>query len=505
MAQSSRRTRTTEVILAAVAGLASMGLLPWLDKPLGSDEGASLYSAHLDWAALLQQSHVVDLVLLPYYSFLHLWIAYSDNIEWVRFPSLLAFGVTVFLVGRLGIRLGGNTCGVLAATLVATNPIMVSSALDARPYALSVLVCTGAGIALIRWLDGGGVRWVWWFCLACVAAVLLQMFSVLAPLSVLGVAVALRPQMFRAQRRELIAPIGILLAAPASFAVLTAHQAKQISWIRFGHGLRSVAGSLLGPAYDGQKAYTAAVLAVVLAGIGLRLLAWRRSRFRPTRRELDFFTIALGWAFLPTLALVAMSFVKPVYLTRYVSASAPGLAIAVGLLTASAFDLIAVRWADGSRLSVGGTALAIFALVVVSTCSVPAAQRVAQNLNLPVAAQYLVGHVGHEGEAALPDHSLTTGIDYYLRINHEKLRIWPQLAEQPHIDGLDLRQDRQATASAPDDVWLLEDGSFPRTSGFIATLKQNGYSWVGTTQLPGVRILHFRRSDGLASTSESPG
>jgi mannosyltransferase len=91
--------RADNVGLAAIAVLATSGLLPWLGKPLFRDEGTSLYSAHLDWGALWRQSRVVDLVLLPYYSFLHLWIELSGSIEWVRVPSLLAFGVTVFLVG----------------------------------------------------------------------------------------------------------------------------------------------------------------------------------------------------------------------------------------------------------------------------------------------------------------------------------------------------------------------------------------------------------------------
>lgn len=494
MGQGSRPTRATNVTLAAIAVSASIGLLPWLDKPLFRDEGASLYSAHLDWTALWQQSRVVDLVLLPYYSFLHMWVEFSGNIEWVRLPSLLAYGVTVFLVGRLGYRLGGSVCGVLAAIVVATNPLMIRAALDARPYELSTLACTAAAIALIRWLDGGSVRWVWWFCLAGAASMLLQIFSVLAPLSMLCAAIVLRPQMFRAQRRNLIAPIGFLLAGIVSFVVLTAPQGRQIAWIHFGDGLRSVVGSLLGPANGGERQYKYVVLATVLAGIGLCLLAWRRSRFHPTRRELDFFAISLAWAALSTLTLVAVSFVKPVYVDRYVTASVPGLAIAIALLTARAFDLTAVRWTDGSRLAVGGIALGISGLVVISACLVPAARHVSENLQ--TAEKYLIVHVGNDGAAALPDHSLTTAIDYYLRADHERLRIWPQLAVQPYVDGLDLRQDRRAFSSAPDDVWLVEDGNYPRTSGFTATLKHNGYSWAGTTQLPGVRVLRFRRSAG---------
>ena len=78
---------------------------------------------------------------------LHLWMEASDTIQWARILSVLAFGVTVFLVGHLGIRLGGLRCGLVAALLAATNPLMISAALDARPYALSALTATASVIA----------------------------------------------------------------------------------------------------------------------------------------------------------------------------------------------------------------------------------------------------------------------------------------------------------------------------------------------------------------------
>jgi hypothetical protein len=494
MDEGWRPSRTNNASLAAIAVLAISGLLPWLGKPLFRDEGASLYSAHLDWSALWRQSRVVDLVLLPYYSFLHLWIEVSGSIEWVRVPSLLAFGVTVFLVGRLGCRLGGSACGVVAAILVGTNPLMISAALDARPYGLSAMASTAAVVALIRWLDGGCIRWIWWFSLASIATLLLQLFSILAPLSVLVVVVLLRPHTIRAHWRELIAPIAIVVAAGVAFALVAAPQAGQISWIHFELGLRSVIDSLLGPAYDGEKRYRALVFAFALGGVGLCLLARHRGHRRPTRRELDFLAIFVGWAALPALALVAMSLVKPVYSYRYVTASAPGLALALAFLTVRGFQLTTIRWPLRSRLATGGTALAICTIVLISTSSVPTAAHVSENLQ--DAAQYLVAHVGGDGAAALPDHSLTTGIDYYVRMDHKTLRLWPQLAVQPYVDGLDLEQDRPAVSKGPDDVWLVVASTDPPTAGFTTTLMRNGYRRIGTAEVPGVRILHFRRRTG---------
>jgi mannosyltransferase len=115
-----------------------------LNKSLWLDQGASLYSAHLSWSALWSQSKVVDRVFLPYYVLLHLWIEVSASIEWIRLLSVIAFGLTVVVIGHLGNRLGGFWCGVVAAVLAAANPLMINAALDARPYAISALAATVA-------------------------------------------------------------------------------------------------------------------------------------------------------------------------------------------------------------------------------------------------------------------------------------------------------------------------------------------------------------------------
>jgi len=432
---------------------------------------------------------VVDLVLLPYYSILHPWSLISHSIEWARSLSVLAFGLTVFVVGHLGIRLGGRRCGVVAAIAVATNPLMVEAALNARPYALSALAATASVASLMRWLGGNGVRWMWWFCVASVAALLLQMFSILGPLSALAAAVVLRPQVFRAQLRVLVAPIGLLLAAAVSFGAFAAGQRTQIGWIPSLDG-RGLVKALEGPASGVSGRYAIAVLAIAIVGVAFCIRAWKRGSPRHTRLEFEPFTMFLAWAAFPTVSLVAISLLKPVYFDHYVTASAPGLALAVGLLTARAFDVTAARWSARARAIVGCVALGVTALVIFGS-SVPAAQEVAENLR--GAAQYVVGHVGPGGDVALPDHSLTAGIDYYIRADHETVATWPQLAAQPYIEGLDLKLDRQTLSRAPNDVWLVDDGSVTGTSAFIRALEHSGYVRSDTTRLIGVQVVHFRR------------
>ncbi len=369
-----RSSRVSSGILAAIAVLAAVGLLPWLDKPIFPDEGASLDSARLGWTALWQHSRVVDLVLLPYYSLLHLWTQVSISIEWARFLSLLAFGLTVFLVGLLGARLGGRFCGVLAAIVAATNPLLVTAALSARPYALSALAATAAVGALLRWLEGGRVRWVWWFCAASIATLLLHMFAILVPLSVLVAVAALKPRTFRGKSRALIAPIGLTLAATVSFAILGMGQRSQIAWIPSPFAGAQLTRAMAGPASGAHSRYAVFVAAIAIVAIALCLRARRRSGFRPARLDCRLLAILLAWAALPTATLVAGSLVKPVFLDRYVTSSVPGLAIALSLLTASAFNGVVFRSAERWHVIVASTVLGVAALILFIASSIPAAQ-----------------------------------------------------------------------------------------------------------------------------------
>ena len=119
------------------------------------------------------------------------------------------------------------------------------------------------------------------------------------------------------------------------------------------------------------------------------------------------------------------------------------------------------------------------------------ARRVPEDLR--EASRYLVACVGDTGEVAPPDHSLTKATEYYLAAEGARLRMWPQLADQPHIEGLDLRLDAQAVAGAADAVWLVDDRGTPGIGAFTSLLERNGYVLEGTAALSGVDVLHFHR------------
>jgi len=483
-------------VFLSIAVLASVAILPQLNRTMWRDEGASLYSAHLSWGTLWQQSRVVDRALLPYYSFLHVWLAISGNIEWARAPSLVAFGLTVFIVGRFANRLGGLWCGVSAALITATSPLMIEAALEARPYALATLLATISAVALVHWYESGSTRWFWCFSLAAILVVALQIFLVLAPFAVLILAVAIRPQKFAARWRNLLVPLGLLCFSTLYFAALVAGQNSQIAWIgpitagKFSQYISGPASG--GPSLLGEPAYRNILFVAMVIVIVLCARVCQRGGLRFPRIELDALVLSLSWAILPTAVLIAISIFKPEYQDRYVTASVPAMAVVIGLVWSRAFQ------ESRHKVSVDRTALlgtSLTALVLLLITSVASSREFVENLQ--EAAQYVALQAGRSGEFALPDHSLTAGIDYYFRTTHEIVSNWPERANQHYIEGLDLRDGPRTIAHAPANVWLVNDGSVRGTDEFIALLKRNGYVTVGTKEFAGTDLLeveHFHRS-----------
>jgi mannosyltransferase len=475
--------------------LASAELLPMLNKSLWLDEGASLYSAHLSWSALWHQSRVVDRVFLAYYAVLHLWVEISANIEWVRFLSVIAFGLTVVVIGHLGNRFGGFWCGVIAAVLTAANPLMIDAALDVRPYALSALAATIAIYSLLRWRDSADDRWFRRFCIASLVALVLHIFAILAPLAVLVIVFLVRPMTLRRSWRRVVVPLGMTLLLSLVYAFLVLGQRGQIAWIPRMSVIRLLVDAY-GPAggYPRLGRISYAMIIVALVGFGL-VFIWlgRRRRSDSVDSSMrDNLVVALAWAALPTLGLIAVSFVKPLYVDRYVTASAPGMALAVGLLLTQALKLNDPKRPTRQR-RVEGIAWRIIVVALVANSIVIASSTFE---NYAGVARYLERQVGVNGEIALPDHSVGASVEYYLFNNRGSRRLWPETPSQLHIMALDLRENQVAINSARPNVWVVED----ETTGlgaFLDNLTRHGYVIIGTRQFVDLRtmtVAHYERS-----------
>lgn len=489
--------------VVVIAVVASVGLLPWIGGSMFADEGATLYSAHLSWSNLWAQSTHVDLVLLPYYVLVHGWIAISGNIAWVRALSLLAYFGTIVVVGWAGLRLAGRWCGVGAAVLTATSTILVEKALNARPYELSTFLVALCAVALFRWLHDARGQWLWMFSGLSLLVAAMQLFSLLAPVSMLLCVVVVRPALIRDRVRALIAPVGVLAVVSLAWVVACAGELGQVNWIA-GESTASrlfeeIRGPAIGQLYD-------LALFVIVATVVFKLAAvWtpdvRNAVTRDVRQQRDALAVMVGWALVPTVLLALASFVHPIYSVRYVAASAPGLALLVSFVFVRAFPSTFSRSrhpeSTGQRPPnrVVGAVCAIAAVLLVIGY-IASASGLQEDLESP--ARYVAAHVEPGDVLALPDHAITAAFTYYLADDARRVALWPQLGvRQRYVEGFDLAL--RPSGRWPRRIWLLDDGTVAGVSQFATVLHDRGYKIVEQKGFRGSTLFVFHATEPVTS------
>lgn len=479
-----------------IALVASFGLVRWLDTSLFADEGATLYSAHLSWSDLWAQSRHVDLVLLPYYVIVRGWILVSGNIAWVRSLSLLSYFGTVVIVGWMGLRIAGRWCGIGAAVLTAASTLLVEKALNARPYELSTFLVVLCAVVLLRWLEDARVRWMWLFSLLALLVAAMQLFSLLAPLSMLFCALAVSPPLLRRRIRELVPPVGLMVVLTGVWVVACARELGQVNWIA-GESTGSrlfeeMRGPAIGQLYDVIVFGIVAFVVLKLAAIWTRDV--RRVAVVRMRQERDVLAVLTGWAVLPTVILALASFVHPIYSVRYVAASAPGLALLVSFGCVRVFPTTLDRPRLSARESKKrpNRALQLFcaaAVVLLVVGYVSSASGLQEDLKSP--ARYVAEHAQAGDVLALPDHAITSAVGYYLADEPRSVPLWPQLGvRQRYVEGLDL--SLRPPHEAPRRVWLVDDGTVAGLSRFQSALHEQGYKLVGHRAFTGSTLLLYR-------------
>jgi mannosyltransferase len=317
-----------------------------------------------------------DAVHGAYYILMHV-IAASAGTSAValRFPSLCAMVIATAFTAAIGRRtaalaLGPDAgrvrrldipalTGLLSGMVFATAPYMTYYAQTARSYAIVTMFATIAAYLLIRAYPDG--RWRWWAAYAAAVALtgLFNLFGLLI-LVAHGVTLLLTDARGQAAHGRRIGriPLRWIAASAAALIVLgplldVAHrEQKQIAWV-VRPDFRTI--EKLVSDFAGSRALVIPFALLALAGIAAACLA---DNWRP----LNPAAIALPWLVVPPFLLISGSFVKPVYVERYVEFCLPALAILVG---AGLVGL--VRLAAGQRFIRPGLAWlppAVAALVV---------------------------------------------------------------------------------------------------------------------------------------------
>jgi mannosyltransferase len=291
------------------------------------DEAATISAAYSrSLAQLFQMLGNVDAVHGLYYLLMHGWFQLFHPTEfWSRAPSGLAVGVAAAGVVVLANQFSSRTVAVASGVLYAVLPRSTWAGIEARPYAISMMAAVWLTVLFVA-ATRRGTSWLWLsYGVAQAVSIVLDVYlALLLPVYFVFVCVFLR-------RRTVLAAFAItsVLAccAVAPFLVVAAGQVHQISWVApIGH--RTIEDVTVQQYFERCPPF--AVLSALAIAAAIAVWRWTPTKLVAAERQL--LTLALGWLLIPTAVIVVWSaMVHPIYTPRYLSFTAPAMALALGV------------------------------------------------------------------------------------------------------------------------------------------------------------------------------
>ncbi len=312
------------------------------------DEAATIsasYSRSL--AQLWRMLGNVDAVHGLYYALMHGWFQIFPPTEfWSRAPSGLAIGGAAAGVVVLARQFSSRTAAVASGVFFAILPRTTWAGIEARPYALSMMAGVWLTVLLVvaarresRWL---------WLCygIGLATSMLLDMYLALLLMAHVVFICAFRPP--HRHGRTVLVPFGITsvltVCALAPFVIEVVGQVQQIKWIA-PIGYRTIEDVAVQQNFERSPPFAILTALVVAAAIVL----WLSTSARPAQPDRQLLTLAVAWLVIPTALIVTWSaLVHSIYTPRYLSFTAPAMALVLGVCTAA----VAVKpWATAALVT----------------------------------------------------------------------------------------------------------------------------------------------------------
>jgi mannosyltransferase len=345
----------------ALGFLALVINLRYIGRPaLWRDEAATIEVAHRSPLAILQMLRHDDAPIGAYYLFMHFWISAGDSALWLRLPSAIGAAVGVGLLYLLGKQVANASVGLIAAVVLAALPFSTRYAQEARPYALAMCGAIAATLLLVRALqDSKRVSWTWYSVLLT-ATVALHLVAALLIAAHLLTCVYANGRAFVRYRSWMLAAVPALLLA-AVIGAFTVGESASHAWIP-----KARLPTFYDAALDltGSKNTLELLVAPIVVGALLAAVRWCVGRIRSRAtdapasssdgRRVTAPTVALPWILLPGVVVITVSFWYPIYVSRYLLFSLPGLALlaAYGLVQLSRALRLPMRsWAEAIVLA----------------------------------------------------------------------------------------------------------------------------------------------------------
>lgn len=295
------------------------------------DEAATISAAYSrSLAQLWRMLGNVDAVHGLYYLLMHAWFQVFGPTEFSsRAPSGLAVGGAAAGIVVLGKQFSSRTVAVAAGVFCAVLPRTTWAGIEARPYALSMMAAVWLTVLLV-FAARRDTGWLWAaYGLALAASIALEVYLALMVAAHVTLLVASGCTRRVLLRFAIAAAVGVGAMAP--FLVTVAGQAHQISWIA-PIGRRTLEDVVVQQYFERSPPFAVLSALVIAAAIVL----WLSKSTPLARSDGQLLALAVAWLALPTAAIVAYSaLVHPIYTPRYLSFTAPGMALILGACAAA--------------------------------------------------------------------------------------------------------------------------------------------------------------------------
>jgi mannosyltransferase len=398
--------RKVDPALAVIALLSILALVLRLrhlgDASFWFDEGASVQFATMpvgEWLRFLWHG---EANMLPYYLLLRAWMLLGHSEATVRLLSVLFATATVPLVYRLAWRSSGVLAGTIAAGLLAVHGFHVSYSQEARSYSMVVFLLSASWLALTHLVESDSRRARWIYLITAGLAVYGHFFAVLVLVSQWISVRCFAPK----DAAERLRKLEWMTAAIASPGILygLAHRGA-LNWVP-PVDLAGVLGSAT--IFSGNSAFLMVAFALLVS-----FAIWRAAKIvTGSRRSLPAWNAGapLCWLLFTPMFLLAMSVLKPVLVTRYLTLALPALVIVAATVLADLRPIAA-------------SALAIVLSVVLLRATLTGENFDQPRQDWRGAGRYVAAHV-LPGDGAIFYHDLgRASFDWY----------WQQLGRGPQL------------------------------------------------------------------------
>lgn len=294
------------IAAAVFAGALAVDLRKLSGASLWFDETFSIGLAsqplHVMWLYIWSREPNMQL----YYLTLHLWLSLAAKLGLhpteviVRLPSVVFAALSSVALYFLGRRFLGQIAGVISAILYSLSYYVLMVAQQTRSYSMQLLLVIVAWYMLFGALSEEGEerdrRW-WWalytlFTTLALYAHLYTFFTIVAQFAGLA-ALLILPGPWRDRARRAVHPALISLGATCVLIlplINAARHGSHISWVPVAT-FKDVRDIFLYYVSSGDSVYLVALLALIVCGVALALVA----RLRAPQREATRRSSGEGW------------------------------------------------------------------------------------------------------------------------------------------------------------------------------------------------------------------